>query len=204
MRFNEDELRQLIEELSLTQDVRISDIPDLDLYMEQLTSFMDSNLKNQKRDEQDKVLTKTMINNYTKAGLVMPPVKKKYNKRHIILLTLIYYLKNILSINDIKSLFGPVLNNIATPEDDLISLEDIYATFIEVKNIELTSFSESLIEKSNLIKEKTKMIDKEGLDTAELFLMVIMLIAQANAHKRLAEKIIDNYFNKIENPETNR
>ena len=194
MQFNEKALLELVKELSLTQDVKISEIPDIDLYMEQLTTFMDSRLGSQKRDEQDKLLTKTMINNYTKAGLVMPPVNKKYNKRHVILLILIYYLKNILSISDIKSLFEPVLNNISTPDDDLISLEDIYSTFLEVKNIELASFSESLIEKSNMIKEKTEVIDKEGKDTAELFLIVIMLVAQANAHKKLAERIIDNYF----------
>ncbi|WP_088228251.1 DUF1836 domain-containing protein [Desulfosporosinus sp. FKB] len=198
--FNEDVLKQLIDELSLNQDIKITEIPDIDLYMEQLTSFMDSSLKSQKRDDQDKILTKTMINNYTKAGLLMPPIKKKYNKRHIILLNLIYYLKNILSINDIKRLFEPVLNNIATPEDDLISLEDIYSTFLDVKNIELSSFHEHLIEKSTMIKEETSMIDKDGKDTAELFLIVIMLIAQANAQKRLAEKIIDTYFHKPENP----
>lgn len=196
MQFDEKALKQLVEELSLTQDIKITDIPDIDLYMEQLTSFMESSLSNQKRDDQDKILTKTMINNYTKAGLVMSPVKKKYNKRHIILLILVYYLKNILSINDIKSLFEPVLNNIETPEDDLISLEDIYSTFLEVKNIELASFDERLIEKATMIKEKTQTIDKDGKDTAELFLVVIMLIAQANAHKKLAEKIIDKYFAK--------
>jgi len=197
MLFDKMALKQLVEELSLTQDIMISEIPDIDLYMEQLTSFMDSRLENQKRNDQDKVLTKTMINNYTKAGLVMPPINKKYNKRHVILLILIYYLKNILSINDIKSLFGPVLNNISTPEDDLISLEDIYSTFLEVKDIELATFYEKMLKKSNMIKEKTDAIDKDGKDTAELFLIVIMLVAQANANKKLAEKIIDNYFSEI-------
>ncbi|AET68692.1 protein of unknown function (DUF1836) [Desulfosporosinus orientis DSM 765] len=196
MALNEMDLKQLVDELSLTQDISLAEIPDIDLYMEQLTSFMDNRLGTHKRDEQDKILTKTMINNYTKAGLVMPPINKKYNQRHVILLILIYYLKNILSINDIKSLFEPVLNNISTPEDDLISLEDIYSTFLEVKNIELASFYENMIEKSNMIKEKTDLIDKDGKHTAELFLIVIMLVAQANAHKKLAEKIIDNYFSK--------
>lgn len=196
MALNETDLRHLVDELSLTQDISLGEIPDIDLYMEQLTSFMDNRLGTHKRDEQDKVLTKTMINNYTKAGLVMPPVNKKYNQRHVILLILIYYLKNILSINDIKRLFEPVLNNISTPEDDLISLEDIYSTFLEVKNIELASFYENMIKKSNMIKEKTDLIAKDGKHTAELFLIVIMLVAQANAHKKLAEKIIDNYFSK--------
>lgn len=199
MELNEMDLKHLVAELSLTQDISLSDIPDIDLYMEQLTSFMESRLGNHKRDEQDKILTKTMINNYTKAGLVMPPVKKKYNQRHIILLILIYYLKNILSIHDIKSLFEPVLNNIATPEDDLISLEDIYSTFLDVKNTELASFSESMVEESNIIREKTELIAKDGKNIASQFLIVIILVAQANAHKKLAEKIIDKYFRQEKN-----
>lgn len=199
MQLNETALKQLLAELSLTEDVKTSDIPDMDLYMEQLTSFIEGKLVNLKRDDHDKILTKTMINNYTKSGLLMPPVNKKYSKRHVILLILIYYLKNILSINDIKSLFEPVLNNIATPDDDVISLEDIYSTFLEVKNVEFASFSDNLIEKSNMIKEKTGSIDNEVKDTAELFLIVIMLVAQANAQKKLAEKIIDTYFKNIEN-----
>lgn len=194
MKYNETTLEQLIKELSLTDDIRISEIPDIELYMEQLMTFMEGKLENQKDNTRDKTLTKTMVNNYTKAGIVMPPVNKKYNKRHIILLILIYYLKNILSIKDIKSLFGPVLNNIATPEDDLVSLEEIYSTFLEVKNTELASFSAGLIDKTNMIKAKTRALDKEGKETAELFLIVIMLVAQADAHKKLAEKIIERYF----------
>ncbi|UWG96608.1 DUF1836 domain-containing protein [Dehalobacter sp. DCM] len=192
--YNEAILEELIEELSLPEDILITEIPDLELYMEQLTTFIDNKLESQKDRGQDKVLTKTMINNYTKAGIVMPPVNKKYNKRHIMLLLLIYNLKNILSIKDIKSLFGPVLNNIATPEDDLISLEDIYATFLEVKNIELACFRQGLPEKANRIKAMTASSDKGNKETAELFLIVIMLAAQADAHKKLAEKIIEKYF----------
>lgn len=187
-------LDQLIDALSLTEDIRISEIPNIELYMEQLTTFLEGRLESQKDGTPDKALTKTMINNYTKAGIVMPPVNKKYNKRHIILLILIYNLKNILSIKDIKSLFGPVLNNIATPEDDLISLEDIYATFLDVKNIELACFRQGLTEKASMIKAKTEASDNEGKGTAELFLIVIMLVAQADAHKKLAEKIIEKYF----------
>ncbi|WP_368293101.1 DUF1836 domain-containing protein [Dehalobacter sp. TBBPA1] len=192
--FDEAVLDQLIEELSLTEDIAISEIPDIELYMEQLTTFMESKLESQVNGTPEKVLTKTMINNYTKAGIVMPPVNKKYTKRHIILLILIYNLKNILSIKDIKSLFGPVLNNIATPDDDLITLEEIYTTFLDVKNVELACFRQGLAEKANMIKAKTEASDNAGKKTAELFLIVIMLVAQADAHKKLAEKIIEKYF----------
>ena len=194
MEYSEKALAQLINELSLTEDIKLSEIPDIELYMEQLTTFIGSRLEGHKEHTEDKVLTKTMINNYTKAGIVMPPVNKKYNKRHVIMLILVYYLKNILSIKEIKSLFSPVLNNIATPEDDMIPLEEIYETFLEVKNIELASFSDELIDKLGTIKAKTGALGKEGKEKAKLFLIVIMLAAQADAHKKLAEKIIEKYF----------
>ena len=75
-----------------------NDIPNIDLYMDQVTTFMESHLGNLKRSPDDKVLTKTMINNYAKNHLLPSPDKKKYSRNHMILLTFIYYFKNIQSI----------------------------------------------------------------------------------------------------------
>ena len=137
-----------------------------------------------------------MINNYTKAGLLMPPKNKKYNREHIILLTLIYYLKNILSINDIRCLFSSILNNVAIREDDLISLEDIYSAFLALNNIEFDNFYNSFIAKFDLIRAKTAKIDKENKDIVELFLIVIMLVVQANAQKSWLKKLLIS-FSKV-------
>ena len=194
MNLSKNDLHALIKKLTLADELKVTDIPNIDLYMDQLTQLIDSKLGRFKRDETDKILTKTMINNYTKAGLLMPPKNKKYSRDHIILLILVYFLKNILSIADIKSLFTTILNNIATRDDDVICLEDMYSTFLELNNIELDNFYNSFIEKFDLIKTRTQQIDKENKDTAEMFLVVIMLVAQANAQKILAEKIIDKYF----------
>lgn len=198
MRLNKDDLAKLISDMSLLDDIQPSEIPDIDLYMDQVTTFFNDRLGHLKRDEKDKILTKTMINNYTKAGILMPPKNKKYSKRHIILLILIYYLKQIISINDIKTIIGPILNNINTEEDDIIPLEDIYSTLIEIKHREFENYRNVFDEKFNLIKDKTSNLDGENKELAELFLTVLILIAQADAQKRLAEKIIDNYFKKAE------
>lgn len=194
MNFDKSYLEKLAEEIAFPE-LKLSDIPAIDLYMEQLISLIESKFNGFKRDDHDKVFTKTMINNYTKLGLLMPPENKKYNREHMILLTLIYNLKNILSINDIKSLFAPVLNDIARRDDDIMSLEDIYSTFLELNNIEFDSLYNSFIQKMDLIKDKTKDLEKDNKETAQLFLFVIMLVAHSNAQKRLAEKIIDKFFN---------
>ena len=82
------------------------DIPNIDLYMDQVTTFVDEQLASLKRFDDDKMLTKTMINNYTKSNLLPPPNKKKYSKNHMLMLIFIYYLKNFLSISDIQDIFS--------------------------------------------------------------------------------------------------
>ncbi|MEJ8553267.1 DUF1836 domain-containing protein [Tepidibacter sp. Z1-5] len=191
---DENELIKLIKELCLSDKVELQDIPDLNLYMDQVTNFIDERLSNLKRNGNDKILTKTMINNYTKQGLLMPSNNKKYSQQHIILMILVYYLKQILSLDDIKLLFEPILKDMSNIEDDVLSLDDIYSIFLELKDNETEDFENFISSNIRSIKEKTNEIEKENQDLAQLFLIVIMLIAQANAQKRLAEKIIDVYF----------
>ena len=103
-----DMLNSILESLSRIDYIHPGDIPNIDLYMDQVTTFMDSQLASTKRYEDDKILTKTMINNYAKNNLLPPPVKKKYSKEHVLILIYIYYFKNILSIKDIEALLKPL------------------------------------------------------------------------------------------------
>ena len=89
-----DILNSILESLSRIDYIRPEEIPNIDLYMDQVTTFMDTQLASTKRYDEDKILTKTMINNYTKNNLLPPPVKKKYSKEHVLLLIFIYYFKN--------------------------------------------------------------------------------------------------------------
>lgn len=187
-------------------DVALQDIPDMKLYMEQLTDFIDSHAGGAKRTDSEgasvqRVFSKAMINNYTKAGLLNPPDKKKYNREHIILLLLINQLKNVLSINDIKLLFAPILKNMDSTEvnDNIISIEDIYETFLELKDDEYKDAGQDFENKFKIIKEKTgKISNPDNQDLAEVFLTVMMLVAEANVAKRLAEDIIDAFLKKDE------
>ncbi|EYE88041.1 hypothetical protein Q428_09900 [Fervidicella metallireducens AeB] len=197
MNLSKDDFKKVIDDLCLLDDIKLSDIPDIDLYMDQLTKFFDDKLGHLKRDENDKILTKTMINNYTKSGILMPPINKKYSKRHLILLILIYNLKQILSISDIHALLKPILNNISTAEDDIIPIEEIYSAIIDIKHKELENYCDVFNDKFKMILDKTKDLDTDKKNLAELFLTVITLVAQADAQKRLAEKIIDEYFKSI-------
>ena len=80
-----DLLNSILSSLSRIDYIRPESIPNIDLYMDQITTFMDTQLAASKRHPDDKILTKTMINNYAKNNLLPPPVKKKYSKEHILI-----------------------------------------------------------------------------------------------------------------------
>ncbi|MCR5032815.1 MAG: DUF1836 domain-containing protein [Lachnospiraceae bacterium] len=112
------------------EEVPAGDIPDINLYMDQVTTFMESRFRAFTRSpEEDKIMTKTMINNYAKNNLLPPPVKKKYSKDHMMLLILIYYYKGILSINDIETLIRPLTEHFGL-EDGTLELEKVYTELI--------------------------------------------------------------------------
>lgn len=193
MGLSREELKHYLEQVCLP-DLDLGQLPVEELYMDQLTSFMESKLRGMKRSDEEKVLTRTMINNYSKMGVLMASQNKKYGKEHMILLVLIYCLKHTLSIGDIKTLFDPILNNIASREDDVISLEDIYHLFLELNQIEFDQFYGSFAERLDQIQAKVGSVDEEHRELAEMFLFVLLLVAQSSLQKRLAERIIDSYF----------
>jgi Domain of unknown function (DUF1836). len=131
---NSQQLKELLNKLSNLDYIKTEDIPNIALYMDQVTTFMDSRLENSKRYPEDKILTKTMINNYAKNQLLPSPDKKKYSKDHLILLIMIYYLKNILSINDIKRLITPLTERFFTNTSSELNLSEIYARLFELEN----------------------------------------------------------------------
>ena len=91
---NDERLQDLFSYLDSLSYIKSGSIPDIPLYMDQVTTFMDEHLARMKRYPEDKVLTKTMINNYAKNNLLPPPLKKKYTKEHMLMLIFIYYFKH--------------------------------------------------------------------------------------------------------------
>ena len=99
---NEESIMDIIRKLNEIDFISPEDIPNIDLYMDQVTTFMDEHLEACKRMDDDKILTKTMINNYTKNNFLPPPVKKKYSKEHMFLLIFLYYFKTSNKTNSLK------------------------------------------------------------------------------------------------------
>lgn len=186
-------LLRLLEETTNYDEIKLSDIPWVDLYMDQVTTFFDEKLKSFKRDEEDKILTKTMINNYAKAKLLSPVKGKKYSKEQMVLLSLIYSLKQVLSINDISLVLSPILNGIASGEQT-VSLEQIYTEALDINRLQADEFNSWFKDKIEFLSGRVDASDSANKDSMLFILSVLMLINSANTQKRMAEKIIDNYF----------
>ena len=122
---SENILNSILSSLERIDYIKPTEIPNIDLYMDQVTTFMEEHLQSSKRYPDDKILTKTMINNYAKNHLLPAPDKKKYSKEHLLLLIYIYYYKSILSIGDIQSLLEPLTQRYFHKDGEM-NMQSIY------------------------------------------------------------------------------
>lgn len=172
------------------------DFPNIDLYMDQVLTFMDNQLQKSKRYESDKIMTKTMINNYAKNKLIPPPTKKKYSKNHLYLLVYIYYFKNILSISDIQNLLGPLTDKYyANSDKDEIDFTKIYQEIFDVEHEYYYEIEKQLMktheEASQTFQDCSNEKDREFLTD---FSLIAMLSYDIYIRKQIVEKIIDKYY----------
>ncbi len=189
----EDLLNSIIASLGRIKHIDVEDIPNIDLYMDQVTTLMDRKLKNTTRcPEEDKILTKTMINNYAKNDLLPPPVKKKYSKEHILVLIFIYYYKGILSINDIQTLLNPITEKYFQTAGD-IKLEDIYEEVFSLEKGEVEHLQDDIVKKFTTSQETFKDAPEEEREVLQLFSFICMLSYDVYVKKLLIEKMVDGF-----------
>jgi len=188
----EEYIKELIDSLRDIKYIMSEDIPNIDLYMDQVTTFMDKHLKSSKRYDDDKLLTKTMINNYTKNELLPPPNKKKYTKDHMFLLIFIYYFKNVLSMNDIQSIFNPLTRRYFD-KGSKIKLEEIYDEIFRLEKEQTDALTKDIIRKMTKAKESFSWVDKEeDREFLTEFAFMCMLCFDVYMRKHIIEKIIDH------------
>ena len=202
---NEDVLNSILASLNRIENIKLEDIPNIDLYMDQLTTFMEEKLRKTTRyPNEDKVLTKTMINNYAKNDLLPPPVRKKYSKDHLILLIFIYYFKNILSINDIQTLLDPVKERFHTSDTDNLTLSDIYKVLCEQDAQEVEAVKEDVTRKYHIAQEAFTDAPEEMKDKMQMFSFISLLSYDVYVKKLIIEKLLDNYkeFEEMLNNQT--
>ncbi len=188
----EDLLNSILASLDRIDYIKTEDIPNIDLYMDQVTTFMDRKLRATVRyPEEDKVLTKTMINNYAKNDLLPPPVKKKYSKEHVLLLVFIYYYKSILSISDIQTLLRPITEKFFQNEKEY-NLENIYEEVMGMSEDLVSRLKEDIMRE---YKESERMFPDAPAENKEFlqkFGFICRLSFDVYVKKLMIEKLVDD------------
>ena len=188
----EDLLQSILDSLDRIDYIRPDDIPDIELYMDQVTTFMDNRLKNDARNpEVDKILTKTMINNYAKNDLLPPPVRKKYSREHMLLLIFIYYFKGILSISDIQTVLKPITDRFFAGNEGL-KLETIYNEVFSLEREEVEVMKQDVVRKYHKAQETFSDAATEDQEFLQTFSFICMLSFDVYVKKMLIEKLIDS------------
>ena len=187
----EDLITEILNSFARLDYIKPEEIPNIDLYMDQVTTFMDSRLASSRRYDSDKLLTKTMINNYAKNKLLPPPVKKKYSRNHMLMLIFIYYFKNLLSINDIQKILSPISEKYFQTEGEL-NLEALYEEVFSLEKSEIEGLKEDVLAKFQESRNTFREAPEEDQDFLQLFAFICMLSYDIYVRKQIIEKLIDN------------
>ena len=186
----ENVIGSILDSISRIDYIRPEEIPNIALYMDQVTTFMDAHLESSKRYEEDKILTKTMINNYTKNHLLPPSDKKKYSTEHILLLIFIYYFKGFLSINDIQTLLQPLSDRYFSSEEGM-SLTDIYNEAFSMEKEQIEVLKKDVNEKYERSRETFADAPASEREFLQLFSFICLLSFDVYLKKQIIENLID-------------
>ena len=194
---NDETFRSLLRFLDTLSYVKPEQIPDIGLYMDQVTSFMEEHLKKVKRHPDDKVLTKTMINNYAKAKILPAPEKKKYSKEHMYMLLFIYYYKGILSLGDLNTVLKQLNETYFGAKDPSLNIERIYKEVFHLENAQMRILKDDLRQKYACAAETFakdgigKQLTEQEREQLQLFSFICELAFDVYLKRLLIEKLCD-------------
>lgn len=181
-----DKADEIIKAMAFHNQVLPEDIPKIDLYIDQVIQLFETSFDESKRYADEKILTKTMINNYAKGKLFYPIQNKKYSRNHIMLISLIYQMKSALSINDVKQVLHGINEKAAQKELDL---EQFYRSYLNLQQGNAEIFEEGLKRQSKEAAEQ--VADAEESEELERVLLIASLVHTSNLYRRAAEKLVD-------------
>ncbi|KYH34179.1 hypothetical protein CLTEP_18930 [Clostridium tepidiprofundi DSM 19306] len=193
--FSIEKVNKLTKEMAKNSIIPYSDLPQYDLFLSQVIDYLNDRFENEN-------YTNNIVQNYIKNEVISKPEdgrKRGYTKLHLAQLALLSYMRPILTTDEIKKVFRLAFNEINDRSDDIISWEKAYKIFCDIQEKCFDSFVKSdyfdEAEISSMIKD-INLKSKNDEKRIEVFLIVMTLIAQAGAIKKLAQKIVDEYGNE--------
>lgn len=189
---NREELYLVAEDAANESELCGKDIPAIDLYVDQIINLVQAKLEQGSTRYRENRLTKTMINNYSKDGIITPVKGKKYNKEQILQMLTVYSLKNNISIGEIKRLLDGAYS---IEGFDGSSLESLYDRHLSIKQNN-RDYGKVLLD---------ALIDKNELDVSDdvdYIVTVCALVSLSSQLRNIAKAMIDaKYPEPVESEE---
>lgn len=187
---NKERLQDLMAYVDRLTHIEPGAIPDIQLYMDQVTTFMNERLAGTRHNTDEVVVTKTMINNYAKNRLLPAPVKKKYSRNHILMLILIYYFKNVVSFSEIEALFSP-LSQKHFAEGSVPELSELYREIFALEENQRESLKKDVMEKFAIAEKTFPDVPEEDREFLRLYAFVCELAFDVYIKKEMIELLAD-------------
>lgn len=184
-------IKEVAEEISNTSMIPYDDLPKYDLFLSQVIDFLNDKFVEDK-------YTNNIVQNYIKSEVISKPEdgkKRGYTKIHLVQLVLLSYMRPILTTEEIKKVFSLAFNEINDRSDDIIDWETAYKLFFETqgesfdKQLDATAINDDKLD--SIIKDLK--LDEKDENSIRTFVVVLSLIAQASAIKKLVQKIVKEY-----------
>ena len=189
--FYSNYIEQLVKEITKNSLVSYEDLPKFDLFLSQVIDFLNEKFE-------DEEFTKNIVQNYAKSEVISKPEdgkKRGYTKTHLIQLVLISYMRPLLTTEEIKKVFKLAFNEINDHNDDILSWEETYKIFTQVQKESLSTPLNPVLNHEEKFEKIIKELDLKAGDEERIriFLLVIFLISEASAIKKLVQKLVDKY-----------
>ncbi|MDE7263977.1 MAG: DUF1836 domain-containing protein [Anaeroplasmataceae bacterium] len=138
-----DILGKWLDELDRFSYKDYMELPDIDLYMDQVVTFLDKQLAIFQTSSLDKQITSSMINNYVKGEVVSAPISKKYNREHLALIQEVCTLKQVLTIAEVKQIIDERYRKEEVAKDEVFNH---FKSLVTEKNKEAVALTRSLLD----------------------------------------------------------
>ena len=168
-------LNKWLEELENFSYKDYEKLPDIDLYMDQVITYLEKQLQIFQTSSLDKQITPSMINNYVKGDVITAPISKKYNREHMALIEEVCTLKQVLPIADVKQIID------VKHRTDNVDHAEVFNNFKDLVN-------EKNKQAINIAKDALNNIENNNLNA--LTNLACELAVTANAYITISKRIL--------------
>ena len=177
-----DVIKQYAHDVVHQTDIMTSQVPSIPLYMDQVLMMMEELLKDNKRNDDDKIMTKTMINNYSKEKIIKPIKGKTYPKEQLLQILMVYRMKNCLTLQEMKRVMQTMYI------DEELDEEGFARCYQKMLNFKQK-------EKEVLPDLLASMFDEDLVGNKEDDLVALLCLCSVGEQmQKIAHKLIDERF----------